>query len=163
MILSRLLTQRMVIFATLVLALVFAVVPMAIGMSQWRPEWALLVMLYWIIALPHRFNIGSAFIIGLIVDVLLGSTFGLHAGAYALVGYFGARHYQRIRNFSLIHQALFVMVLILVGRSVVFIGQHYLHNAPLMAEYFYPVISSGLIWPWVFLILRKIRRKFHMV
>ncbi|MCC5855845.1 MAG: rod shape-determining protein MreD [Idiomarina sp.] len=157
------LTQRLVICATLIIGLVLAMMPMSVGVAVWRPDWPLLILIYWIIALPHRISIGIAFLLGVAVDILLGSTFGIHAGAYALVAYTAARHYQRVRNFSLLHQALLVMVLVLVERSLVYIIEYYLHNAPLMYRYFWPALSSALVWPWLFLILRKIRRRFQMV
>lgn len=159
---SRFMVQRVVIFSTVLLSLIFAVMPMTLTLAAWRPEWPLLAMIYWIIALPHRVNIGYAFLVGLSVDILLGSTLGFHAAAYALVCYPAARHYPRIRNFSLSQQALLVGLLVFLARGVVFVLEHYLNNAPFMAHYFWPAISSALFWPWVFLIFRKIRRRFQM-
>ncbi|RUO19437.1 rod shape-determining protein MreD [Aliidiomarina haloalkalitolerans] len=152
--------QRTIILITFVLALILAVMPMSLAIAPWRPEWPLLVLVYWIIALPHRVNIGYAAGVGLAVDVLLGSTLGFHTAAYAIVAYPAARYYSRIRNFSLSQQALLVMVLVFVARAIVYIFEHYLNNAPLMWHYFWPALSSALFWPWVFLMLRKVRRKF---
>jgi len=155
-------TQRGVIFLTLVIALTLALIPMSVGLAPWRPDWPLMIMLYWVLALPHRVSIGITFLFGVAVDILLGSTFGIHAGVYALVAYFIARHYQRIRNFSLVHQALLIGFLIAIERSLVFLLEYYLNDAQLAPTYFWPVISSAVMWPWLFLILRKIRRRFAM-
>ncbi len=156
-------TQRAVILATLVLGLVLALMPMSLGLAAWRPDWQLLVLLYWLMALPHRVSIGIAFLLGIAVDVLLGTTFGIHAAAYTIVAYPLARHYQRIRHFSLLQQAALVGLLVAIERALAFAVEHYLNNASLMSNYYWPVLSSAIVWPWLFLLLRKIRRRFRMV
>lgn len=160
--LTRRILQRSIILITLVLSLMLAVMPMSLTFAVWRPEWPLLALIYWIIALPHRVNIGYALVVGLAVDILLGSTLGLHAAAYAIVAYPAAAYYTRIRNFALSQQALLILVLVLVARLIVFLFEHYLNNAPLMWHYFWPAISSAIFWPWVFLLLRKVRRSFQL-
>ncbi|RUO26669.1 rod shape-determining protein MreD [Aliidiomarina minuta] len=155
--------QRVTIFMALLLGLVLSVIPMSSGLSAWRPEWALMILLYWVLALPHRLNIGSCFVVGIAMDILMGSTLGIHAAAYALVGYVVARHYQRVRNFSLSQQAFFILVLAVVERSVVYLIEYYLNNAALQLHYFLPAISTAIMWPWLFLLLRKYRRRFGVV
>ncbi|RUO37591.1 rod shape-determining protein MreD [Aliidiomarina shirensis] len=154
--------QRSIIVVTIILSLILAVMPMSLAVAVWRPEWPLLVMIYWIIALPHRVNIGYAAVVGLAVDILLGSTLGFHAAAYALVAYPAAKYYQRIRNFSLSQQALLVAVLVFVARAIVYMFEHYLNNAPLMFYYFWPALSSAFFWLWVCPVLRKLRRRFQV-
>lgn len=154
--------RRGVIILTLALGLVLAVMPLAPLLVLWRPEWPLLIAIYWAIALPHRVSVGTSFVTGLAVDILLGSTLGFHASAYAVVGYLAARYYNRLRNFSFSQQMLLVALLILIARSVVMAWQYLLHDASLNWAYFYPALSSALLWPWLFLLLRKIRRNFGL-
>jgi|SRR5690554_2702489 len=153
----------MVIYFTLLAALVLAVMPMSVGLQAWRPEWALIITLYWVIALPHRVNIGTCFVMGLATDILLGSTLGIHAAAFSFIGYVFANHYNRIRNFSLSQQALLVLLMVMVERSVVYLVEYYVNNASMPSSYFFPALSSAVIWPWLFLILRKVRRRFGVI
>ena len=154
--------QRGVILATVVIGLVLSLMPMSLGMAAWRPDWQLLVLFYWLLALPHRVNIGMAFILGAMVDVLLGTTLGIHAAAYSLVAYPVVRHYQRLRHFSLLQQSCLIGVLVGLARATTFIIEHYLNNATLLSNYFWPVLSSAFVWPWLYLLLRKIRHRFHI-
>src|SRR5690554_152835 len=156
-------TQRAAILATLLLGLVLALMPMSLGLAAWRPDWQLLVLLYWLMALPHRVNIGTAFLLGIVVDVLLGTTFGIHGASYAIVAYPVVRHYQRLRHFSLLQQAALMGLLVAIERGLAFAVEHYLNNAALLSNYYWPVLSSAIVWPWLFLVLRKIRRRFRMV
>lgn len=155
--------QRMVINLTLLAGLILSVMPMSVGVQAWRPEWALLVVLYWVMALPFRVNIGTCFVLGLATDVLLGSNLGIHAAAFSFVGYIFAHHYKRIRNFSLSQQALFVLLMVMVERSIVYLVEYYVNNATMQSTYFLPALSSAIMWPWLFLLLRKIRRRFGVV
>ena len=77
-----------------------------------RPDWVLLVLIYWVIALPHRVGVMTAWVIGLMVDVLLGSLLGQHALIFLLVAYIAQNLYQRLRMFAVWQQSMVVFALI---------------------------------------------------
>ena len=148
------------LLVTYVIALTLMVMPMPATFDVFRPDWVTLVMLYWIIALPHRVSIGTALILGVLSDVLLGSIVGVHALGMVVVAYLAARNFQRIRNFALIQQAVVIAVLILLKRFIVFEANVFLHDAEFTFSYFWPVLTSAVFWLWVFPLLRKVRRQF---
>jgi len=150
------------LLTTYLLALVLMVMPMPAAIDAFRPDWLTLVLIYWAIALPHRISMGTALVLGVTADILLGSTFGIQATGLIVVTYLAARNFQKIRNFSLSQQAIIVAVLILVKRVVVFQVEHFLNDAQFMASYLLPVLTSAIIWPWLFLLLRKVRRNFRV-
>ena len=80
-----------IIFFTLLIALFLMVMPLPEWIRPFRPEWVTLVVIYWCLALPSRVNIGIAWIMGLIVDVLTGTLLGQHALAMAIVAFFTVR------------------------------------------------------------------------
>lgn len=148
------------LLVTYVIALTLMVMPMPATFDVFRPDWVTLVMLYWIIALPHRVSMGTALILGVLSDVLLGSIVGVHALGMVIVAYLAARNFQRIRNFALIQQAVVIAVLILLKRFIVFEANVFLHDAEFTLSYFWPVLTSAVFWLWVFPLLRKVRRQF---
>ncbi|WP_300320195.1 rod shape-determining protein MreD [Idiomarina sp.] len=148
------------LLVTYVIALTLMVMPMPATFDVFRPDWVTLVMLYWIIALPHRVSMGTALILGVLSDVLLGSIVGVHALGMVIVAYLAARNFQRIRNFALIQQAVVIAVLILLKRFIVFEANVFLHDAEFTFSYFWPVLTSAIFWLWVFPLLRKVRRQF---
>ena len=75
--------------------------PLPDFLSPVRPAWATLVVIYWIMMWPGRFGIGSAWLIGLLVDVLQGDTLGQHALALTVVAYITLRFHLQIRIFPL--------------------------------------------------------------
>lgn len=147
---------------TYLVALVLMVMPMPAAFDTFRPDWVTLVLLYWVMALPHRVNMGTALVLGIISDILLGSVLGVHSLGMVVVTYFAARHFQRLRNFSIPQQALVIAFLILLKRLIIFQANVFIHDAEFTASYFWPALTSALFWLWLFPLLRKIRRRFKV-
>lgn len=147
---------------SLIVALVLQIMPMPASFDLYRPEWVLLVLSYWTLALPHRVNVGVAFINGLILDVLLGSSLGVHSFAMCVSIYILAANYQRLRNYSVWQQAIVIGVTSAFYNLIVFWLQHLLTDVYFLFTYMWPVVSSMVIWPWLFWLLRKLRRQMRL-
>ncbi|GAA5134104.1 rod shape-determining protein MreD [Thalassotalea piscium] len=151
-----------IILLTFIVALMATIMPLPIAVDAFRPDWVLVVVLYWCLALPNRVNVITAWLFGLLIDILLGSTLGVHAAAMALTVFIIAGNFQKIRNFSVWQQALIVGVLSALYHLLVFWFQRFLTDAVFVPQYLYPVITTVILWPWAFLLLRKIRRHFKI-
>jgi rod shape-determining protein MreD len=149
-----------IILFTLLLALMATIMPMPLNIDMFRPDWVLIVLIYWSIALPNRVNVFTAWIMGFLVDVLLGSTLGVHAGTMAIVVFISASNFQKIRNFSLWQQSLIVAIFAALYHLIVFWLQHFILDVSFLVSYLYPVVTTLIVWPWAFLLLRKVRRHF---
>ncbi|MBA6293387.1 rod shape-determining protein MreD [Colwellia sp. MB3u-70] len=154
--------SRLIMFLTLLVALLASIMPLPLSVDAFRPDWVLVVLFYWCLALPSRVNVISAWVMGFILDVLLGSTLGVHAGAMAISVYIVAGNFQKIRNFSVWQQALIMGVLSALYHLIVFWLQRFLTDAVFLPSYLYPVFTTIILWPWAFLLLRKIRRNFRI-
>jgi rod shape-determining protein MreD len=147
---------------TLLVTLILAIVPLPHIFEAYRPDWTLMVLIYWSLALPHRVNVGVAWICGFLLDVLLGTVLGIHAASCAIVIYVAGSNYQKIRNFSVWQQALIVGLLLALHHLLVYWLSHFLSETYFIPEYLYPVLPGVMVWPWLFLILRKFRRQFNI-
>ena len=154
--------RGIIVVFSLLIALIANIMPLPLSIDAFRPDWVLLVLLYWCIALPLRVNVLTAWVCGLLLDVLLGSILGVHAAAMALSVYIAVVNYQKIRNFSVWQQALIVGVIASLYHLVVFWLQRMLSDVVFLPGYLYPVLTCVILWPWVFLMLRKIRRQFRI-
>ena len=151
-----------IILLTLLVAVMASIMPLPLSVDAFRPDWVLIVLIYWCMALPGRVNIITAWVMGFLMDVLLGSVLGVHAAAMAISVFIVAENYQKIRNFSIWQQALITGVLAALYHLVVFWLQRFLIDASFLTSYLYPVITAIVLWPWVFYLLRKVRRHFSI-
>ncbi|MCU4676582.1 rod shape-determining protein MreD [Catenovulum sp. 2E275] len=147
---------------TLLFALTLAITPMPSIIESYRPDWILLVLVYWCIALPHRVNVGTAWFCGFLLDILLGSVLGTHAFMLAFVAYICSANYLTIRNFSSWQQSLIIALVTAFYHLVDYWLQHFLTTAYFMPELLWPVLSNAFVWTFVFYGLRKYRRTFRI-
>jgi rod shape-determining protein MreD len=151
-----------IIALAFVLALGLTVMPLPVWAQDFRPQWVTLVLIYWCLALPQRVGIGTAWSVGLLQDVLTGTLLGQHALSLTITAFLTMHLHQRIRIFPLLQQSLSVLVLLLVERllSLWVIGATGQPTPTLW--YWMPVFIGTLLWPWVFIILRNLRRRFDV-
>lgn len=151
--------RYLVIPLTLGMGLILLILPLPDWAQIYRPNWLGLFLIYWSMALPNRVSLWVAFFTGLFVDTAQGALFGQHALALVIIIYFNVNLHQRIRVLTLAQQAVYVFGLLLIYQVIIAWIEGVLGRAtPVMVFFGSPLIGM-LIWPWVFVILRDIRRK----
>lgn len=151
-----------VVVPTVIFALMLHMWPLPEWMAYGRPEFVTLVVMYWALAMPERVGVTIAWCVGLLLDVTQGAILGQHALGLVIVTFIVQLEYQRIRVFSLVQQALVVFVLLLIKQVLVLWVYGLVGHAPDLSLYFLPSLIGAIIWPWVFLLLRNLRRKFSV-
>ncbi|OQW71013.1 MAG: rod shape-determining protein MreD [Proteobacteria bacterium ST_bin11] len=144
-------------FLTVGAAMVLRVMSLFPSMDVFNPDWIVLVLIYWSIALPERFGVFSAWWIGLFTDVLTGRLLGQYALIYALICYLSINEHRRLRQFPMLQQCLFVFFSLFASQSIIFGMESMQTGNRLPVAFWYPVLSGTLVWPLVFVVLRYIR------
>jgi rod shape-determining protein MreC len=153
-----------VIVASFLAASLLLVMPLPNWLEYYRPEWMALVVIYWAMALPHKIGLASAWALGFFVDVLEGSLLGLNGLVLALVTYLALSLYQRLRMFTMLQQASTVFMLVGIHQLVSFwILTVSNQNTSPNLMFLVSAVTSAIIWPIVFYILRYLRRTFRVV
>ena len=147
-----------VIYITLLFAILLMLVPLPDTLRYALPEWVAITLIYWAMALPQRVSIGVAWFTGLVMDVVTGGILGIHAFAYALVIYLVGRLHLQIRQYPLWQQAFTILSLVSLVHFIVML------SAPITFSWnhWLTVLTSTLVWPFVYAVLRKIRRSFQV-
>lgn len=151
-----------VIIPTVIVALMLEMFPLPDWAQPFRPDWVTLVLIYWAMAIPEQVGVTVAWIFGLLLDVTQGAILGQHAIGLVLVVYLVHLQYLRLRVFSLVQQAIVVFVLLMIKQLLVLWVSGIVGHAPDSASYFLPSFIGAMIWPWLFVILRDIRRRFTL-
>ncbi len=152
-----------VVLPSMIVALMLVMLPLPNWAAHFRPDWVTLVMIYWVMALPEHVGVTIAWVFGLLLDVTQGAILGQHALGLVLVAYLVMLEYQRIRVFSLLQQSLVILVLLLIKQLLVLWVSGIVGQAPEdLVSYFMPSLVGAIIWPWLFVILRDVRRRFTL-
>lgn len=142
------------IVVTFVLALVANLIPLSGIALALRPDFLALVLLYWCIREPRYVGVGTAWCVGLAMDVGDATLFGQHALAYAFLAYSAEFFRRRVLRFPLWQQAAQVAVLLALCAAIVLLVRS-VGGAPLPRwTYAVPPIVGALLWPAVTLVLQ---------
>jgi len=82
--------------------------------------------------------------------------------ALVMIIFINLNLYQRIRVLSLPRQALYVMVLLIINQIALVLIEGMLQRSTPVMAFFGPPLTGMLMWPWLFILLRDIRRKAHL-
>ncbi|ACL71609.1 rod shape-determining protein MreD [Thioalkalivibrio sulfidiphilus] len=145
---------------TFIVALALTVVPLPDWAAPWRPQWLAMTLIYWSMALPRRIGVGLGWFLGLLLDAATGALLGQHALGFALIAYLSIRMHQRVRVFPLWQQALTVGGLLALHLLLVLWILGMTGRAPGTWLYWAPLVSSMILWPWLFVLLRDVRRRW---
>lgn len=151
--------KYMVIYLSLLVALILMILPLPDSVLIYRPNWVALALIYWSMALPKRVGLWFAFFTGIILDTSQGTLLGQHTLALVVIIFLNMNFYQRIRVLALAQQAVYVFVLLLINQVLVAWVEGILGRPTPLLAYFGAPFVGMLIWPWVFVVLRDIRRK----
>ncbi len=145
--LGQQLNLYLIIALSLVVALILSVYPLPMGMRWWRPEFVLVVAIYWIFYMPLTVSFTFLCALGLFQDLLEGVPFGQHSLGLVIVAYICILSYQRVRNFSIFRQSAWIFVLVGIAQLTDNWVQG-MAGRPLSGiQFLYPALTSALIWP----------------
>ncbi|GAA5113205.1 rod shape-determining protein MreD [Orbus sasakiae] len=149
------------IWITLFIGLLLQILPWTSSFYMFKPHWLMLIMIYWVLALPHRVGIWTAFLVGIILDLFSGTILGVHAFIFSVIAYLVVFRFQLIRNLALWQQSFIIFGLSLTYDLLLFIFEIMIYQMiTLSPMVFLSAFIDGVLWTWVFLLLRQIRRAF---
>lgn len=151
-----------VIVASIIVAMVLDVVILPESLRPWRPEWLSLVLLYWAMALPYRIGIGTAWMSGLLLDVLGGTLLGYNALLQSLVVFLCLQLYKRIRLAPLAQQAMSISGLLLFQHLIAYWILGSIGHAPEGYAHWLSPLTAIILWPMIFTLLRTLRRRYKV-
>ncbi len=151
----------LIILSTLIIALAITIITFVFG--QYSPDWLYLVVIYWILAVPNSIGLTTSWFIGLLTDVAFGTILGSNALTFVLIAFIITRTYKFVRYLTVYQQAIIIFLLLFIKQTILMWidGMIRLEEIHLSA-YYWSVLTSSLIWPLIYFILRHVRRKYNV-
>lgn len=150
---------RFYILGSLLGALVLQLFELPYALAVLRPMWVPLVLVYWVMVLPQATGLFTAWLVGLLLDVLVGSSLGQHALGLTLVVFLALWMRDWLALFPVWQEAAVLTLLWLLYALVMFwIDGATGHRADPWLRWT-PVLTTGLCWPLVVAALTVLRRR----
>jgi rod shape-determining protein MreD len=146
------------IFITLLIGMCLRILPLPENLALLNPDWGLLILIYWGLAIPERVGIGYAWLFGILTDVLMGRLFGQYALSYSLIIYMVIIWHKQLRQFPFTQQSIFIFVSLLISQSLLFWFENIKAPAQLHGTFWLPVLSGTVCWTLVYHVMRFVRR-----
>ena len=147
---------------TLLIAMMLTILPFPVWVMWLQPMWVFMVLLFWIMTIPHRVSIGTAFISGFLLDLLTGTMVGQHALLFTVIAYFFIRFQTSIHSLPPWQQ----IILVLLSAAVYLALQYWIMEladiAPITMKYWLPILSTTLLWPCVRFLLQDYYHRFRL-
>ena len=151
-----------VIYLSLGCALLFMLIPFPLEWRIFRPDIATLTLFYWVLALPQRVGVTTAFVLGLGQDLIEGSPLGLSSLGLMVSVLVLLSNYQRIRQFDGVQQSSMMLVLLMLASG----AEQWLRNGLGMPGLpwlgLVGLFCSTFCWLVVREILRLLRRYYEV-
>ena len=120
------------------------------------------MLFFWVLELPHRIGLITAWIVGLFVDVLHADPLGLNGLLLAAVTYISWKFYERLRMYSVVQQCFVLFLLVAGSEFTRVLVQDLAFNRGLSWGPLAVAGMSALLWPFVYLILLRLRQQFRV-
>ncbi|MCH9003815.1 MAG: rod shape-determining protein MreD [Proteobacteria bacterium] len=150
-------SQRKPVILSLIFGLMLTIMPLPGAAESFRPDWLALLVIFWTMQLPRTWSVGTAWIIGIVLDVSQGTLLGQHALTLCVVAFVTVRFHLLMRVFPLPQMTATVLPLLALYQFLLFwINGVAGIDAP-SVTYWGPVISGTLVWPVVMMFLSGMR------
>jgi len=150
-------SRRLPVIITFIVGLMLTVMPLADSVEAFRPDWLALVVIFWAMQLPRTWSVGSAWIIGIVLDVSYGTLLGQHALALCVIAFATVRFHLLMRVFPLSQLAATIFALLALYQFILFWVNGVAGVSAPTITYWAPVITGTLIWPFLFIFLSGVR------
>jgi rod shape-determining protein MreD len=134
------------ILISLILTFMLDILPFPSELIWLRPDFTLLVLIYWILQTPDRVGIGWAFFVGLFFDLLTGTLLGEHALVFVCIAYFLAKFHHQLRVSPSAQRLIVVVAWVIFYKVMILIVQHFVGQSVPVFLYLLSIFTSIVAW-----------------
>ena len=155
-------SRRLPVIVVIILSLMLMVVPLPDWAAPFRPDWVALTLIYWAMMTPRTWSVGSAWIVGIVLDVAQGTILGQHALALCFIVFITVRFHLLVRVFPMQQLTATVFAILAMYQFILFWINGIAGIAVPPVNYWGPVISGTLFWPVISTLLSGVRMRVQL-
>lgn len=134
------------VWLTILIGLVLTILPMP-GWTVWlRPKWVLMIVFFWVIHSQGRVGIFTAWVAGILLDLLTGTLLGQHALVMIILTYILLKIYPRFQHFALLQQTAIILSLVFFDLVLNHWLMLFMLQPVSSSLYWLSAMTSALIW-----------------
>lgn len=152
-----------VVFLSLVFGVLLTVMPLPNSLLWWRPPWLLIILFFWVLVSPAFYGVGFAWMVGILMDMLMGVSFGQHALVFVLLTYVMIKFHTVFFHSPRFQQALLIGLLALFSVLLQGMVSHMLSQPTNVSHHLLSVLTTVLVWPVVIALIESMQpRRYHL-
>lgn len=150
-------TRRLPAIVSFTVGLMLTIMPLPESIEAFRPSWIAMLVIFWAMRLPRTWSVGSAWLIGIVLDVAQGTLLGQHALALAVIAFITVRTHLLMRVFPIPQLTATVFALLTVYQFLLFWINGVAGVDTGLVYYWGPIIVSTILWPVMVLLVSGMR------
>jgi rod shape-determining protein MreD len=146
------------VYLSLLIALLCQLFPWVGQGIIFRPDFMLVVLIFWLLRAPNLCNVGTAWLAGLLVDLATGSLLGQHALSFTVTAFAALSFQRRLVLFNTWQLAAYVMALLIAERLLILLLKLFAGSDNPGWNYFWPILTGLILWQVMILIFGGLTR-----
>ena len=145
------------VHGSFLLGLLFAILPLPQVLQPLRPYLLAMLVAYWVMEAPSRVGFGTAFLLGVMADLLTASILGEQAFRLVVIAWLVQHFRTRLRFFPLWQQATAVGLLVFYDRLLTGFIHAFAGTPPVGLAWWLSPLLAVLLWPWLYVLIDMAR------
>ena len=154
---STIASRNVPVIVSLIVALMLTMMPLPDSIDAFRPDWVALMIILWALAVPRAYGVGTAWIVGMFMDVAQGTLLGQHALALVVIAFITVKFNLLMRVFPLSQLTATVFALNAVYQFLLFWINGVAGVTAPASVYWGPVLASAIAWPVLYTLMTGTR------
>ncbi len=152
-------STRLPVIITFVIGIMLSIMPLPESAEPFRPNWIALLVIFWSMQLPRTWSVGSAWLLGVILDVAMGTLLGQHALALCVVAFVTVRFHLLMRVFPVSQLTATVFAILSLYQFLLFWINGVANVDTVAVHYWGPVLTGTLCWPIIYSLLAGVHER----
>ena len=146
------------VYLSLLIALLCQLFPWVGQGIIFRPDFMLVVLIYWLLRAPSLCNVGTAWLAGLLVDLATGSLLGQHALSFTVTAFAALSFQRRLVLFNGWQLTAFIAAQLVLERIILLLLKVFAGSDNPGWNYLWPVVTGLILWQLMILIFGRLTR-----